>query len=47
MFFIMGGNIRLLIVKFDMNVKKKNIVKAWDERKSKNEELVRVVNRLR
>ncbi len=35
----MGGNIRLLIEKYDMNVKN---VKAWNERTSKNEELVRV-----
>ncbi len=32
---IMGGNIRLLIEKYDMNVK--NVVKAWNERISKNE----------
>ncbi len=37
---IMGGNIRLLIEKYDMNVK--NVVKAWNEIISKNEELVRV-----
>ncbi len=37
---IMGGNIRLLIEKYDMNVK--NVVKAWNERTNKNEELVRV-----
>ncbi len=37
---IMGGNMRLLIEKYDMNVK--NVVKAWNERISKNEELVRV-----
>ncbi len=37
---IMGGNIRLLIEKYDMNVK--HVVKAWNERTSKNEELVRV-----
>ncbi len=28
-----GGNIRLLIEKYDMNVK--NVVKAWNERTSK------------
>ncbi len=37
---IMGGNIRLLIEKYDMNIK--NVVKAWNERTCKNEELVRV-----
>ncbi len=37
---IMGGNIRLLIEKYDMNIN--NVVKAWNERTSKNEELVRV-----
>ncbi len=37
---IMGGNIRLLIEKHDMNVN--NVLKAWNERTSKNEELVRV-----
>ncbi len=37
---IMGLNIRLLIEKYDINVK--NVVKAWNERTSKNEELVRV-----
>ncbi len=37
---IMGRNIRLLIEKYDMNVK--NVVKNWNERVSKNEELVRV-----
>ncbi len=37
---IMRGNMRLLIEKYDMNVK--NVVKAWNERISKNEELVRV-----
>ncbi len=37
---IMGVNIRLLIEKYDMNVK--NVVKAWNERTSKNEELVRL-----
>ncbi len=37
---IIGGNIRLLIEKYDMNVKK--VVIAWNERTSKNEELVRV-----
>ncbi len=37
---IMGGNIRLLIEKYDMNVK--NVVKAWNERSSKNEEIGRV-----
>ncbi len=37
---IIGGNIRLLIEKYDMNVN--NVVKAWNERTSKNEELVRV-----
>ncbi len=37
---IMGGNIRLLIEKYDMNVK--NVMKAWNERTSKNEKLVRV-----
>ncbi len=36
---IMGGNIKLLIEKYDMNVN--NVVKAWKERTSKNEELVR------
>ncbi len=35
---IMGGNIRLLIEKYDMNVN--NVVKAWNERTSKNEELL-------
>ncbi len=35
-----GGNIRLLIEKYDMNVK--NVVKAGNERTNKNEELVRV-----
>ncbi len=35
-YLIMGGNIRLLIEKYDMNVK--NVVKAWNERTSKNEE---------
>ncbi len=30
---IMGGNISLLIEKYDMNVK--NVVKAWNERISK------------
>ncbi len=33
---IMGGNIRLLIEKYDMNLK--NVMKAWNERTSKNEE---------
>ncbi len=37
---IMGGNIRLLIEKNYMNVK--HVVKTWNERISKNEELVRV-----
>ncbi len=37
---IMGGNIRLSIEKYDMNVK--NVVKVWNERISKNDELVRV-----
>ncbi len=37
---IIGGNIRLLIEKYDMNVK--HVVKAWNERISKNEELVTV-----
>ncbi len=37
---IVGGNIRLLIEKYDMNVK--YIMKSWNERTSKNEELVRV-----
>ncbi len=36
----MGGNIRLWIEKYDMNVN--NVVKAWNERISKNEDLVRV-----
>ncbi len=36
----MGGNLRLLIEKYDMNAK--NVVKAWNERISQNEELVRV-----
>ncbi len=37
---IMGRNIRLLIEKYDMNVK--SVLKAWNERTCKNEELVRV-----
>ncbi len=37
---MMGGNFRLLTEKYDMNVK--NVVKAWNERTSKNEELVSV-----
>ncbi len=37
---IMGGDIRLLIEKYCINVKK--VVKAWNERTSKSEELVRV-----
>ncbi len=36
----MGGNIRLLVEKYDMNIK--HVVKAWNERTSKNEELVKV-----
>ncbi len=39
------GNIRLLIEKYDMNVK--NIVNAWNERLSKNEELVRVCEQVK
>ncbi len=39
-YWIMGGNIRLLIEKYDMNVK--NVVKTWNERISKNEELAKV-----
>ena len=42
---IMGGNIRLLIEKYDMNAK--NVVKAWTERLSKNEELVRVYEQVK
>ncbi len=42
---IMGGNISLLIEKYDMNVK--NVVKAWNERKSKYEELVRVCEQVK
>ncbi len=42
---IMGGNIRLLIEKYDMNVN--NVVKAWNERTSKNEELVRVCEQVK
>ncbi len=42
---IMGGNIRLLIEKYDMNVK--NVVKAWNERTSRNEELVRVCEQVK
>ncbi len=42
---IMGRNIRLLIAKYDMNVK--NVVKAWNERISKNEELVRVCEQVK
>ncbi len=34
---IMGGNIRFLMEKYDMNVK--NIVKGLNEKLSKNEEL--------
>ncbi len=41
----MGGNIRLLIGKYDINVK--NVVKAWNERISKNEELVRVCEQVK
>ncbi len=41
----MGGNIRLLIEKYDMNVK--NVVKAWNERISKKEELVRVCEQVK
>ncbi len=41
---IMGGNIRFLIEKYDMNVKN---VKAWNERTSKNEELVRVCEQVK
>ncbi len=37
---IMGGNISLLIEKYDMNVK--NVVIDSNERMSKNEKLVRV-----
>ncbi len=37
--------IRLLIEKYDMNVT--NVVKAWNERISKNEELVRVCEQLK
>ncbi len=42
---IMGRNKRLLIAKYDMNVK--NVVKAWNERISKNEELVRVCEQVK
>ncbi len=35
----MGGNIRLLVEKYDMNIK--HVVKAWHERTRKNEELVK------
>ncbi len=42
---IMGRNIRLLIEKCDMNVK--NVAKAWNERISKNEELVRVCEQVK
>ncbi len=42
---IMGGNIRLLIAKYDINVK--NIVKAWNERVSKSEELVKVCEQVK
>ncbi len=42
---IMGGNIRLLIEKYDMNVK--NVVKAWNEGTSKNEELVSVCKQVK
>ncbi len=42
---IMGGNIRLLIEKYDMNVK--NVVKALKERITKNEELVRVCKQVK
>ncbi len=42
---IMVGNIRLLIEKYEMNVK--NVVKAWNERTSKNEELVRVCEQVK
>ncbi len=42
---IMDGSIRLLIEKHDMNVK--NVVKAWIERISKNEELVRVCEKVK
>ncbi len=42
---IMGGNIKLLIEKYDMNVK--YVVKAWNERISKNEEIVRVCKQVK
>ncbi len=41
----MGTNIRLLIEKYDMNAK--NVMKAWNERISKNEELVRVCEQVK
>ncbi len=39
-YYIMGGNIMLLVEKYDMNVK--NEVKAWNERISKNYLFMRV-----
>ncbi len=42
---IISGNIRLLIEKYDMNVK--NVVNALNERISKNEELVRVCEQVK
>ncbi len=41
----MGGNIRLLIEQYDMNVK--NVVKAWNDRISTTEELVRVCEQVK
>ncbi len=41
----MAGNIKVLMEKYDMNVK--HVVKAWNERISKNEELVRVCQQVK
>ncbi len=41
----MGGNIRLLIKKYDMCVI--NVVNAWNKRISKNEEVVRVCEQVK
>ncbi len=42
---IMAGNIRLLIEKYNMNVK--HVVKVWNERISRNEELMRVCEQIK